>query len=68
MKSKLRYVGLDVHADQIAVAIADEKEDPRSLARSQIPLRQSVCGSAMRPGNADSCCIGSFSRWACIAL
>ena len=31
MKSKLRYVGLDVHADQIAVAIADEKEDPRSL-------------------------------------
>jgi transposase len=31
MKEKLRYVGLDVHADSIAVAVADEKEDPRSL-------------------------------------
>jgi len=31
MRNKLRYVGLDVHADSIAVAVADEKEEPRSL-------------------------------------
>jgi transposase len=31
MKSKLRYVGLDVHLERIAVAVADEKEEPRSL-------------------------------------
>ena len=31
MKSKLRYVALDVHVDSITVALADEKEEPRSL-------------------------------------
>ena len=29
--SKIRFVGLDVHADTIAVAVADTDEDVRSL-------------------------------------
>jgi transposase len=31
MRNKLRYVGLDVHVDSITVAVADEKDEPRSL-------------------------------------
>ena len=31
MKSKLRYVGLDVHVETIAVAIAEAEGEPRSL-------------------------------------
>jgi transposase len=31
MKSKLRYVGLDVHVDSISVAVADDGGDPHSL-------------------------------------
>lgn len=31
MKMKLRYVGLDVHVERIAVAVAEGREEPRSL-------------------------------------
>jgi hypothetical protein len=31
MKSKLRYVGLDVHVDSITVAVAEEGGEARSL-------------------------------------
>ena len=38
MKQKLRYVGLDVHVDTIAVAVAEEQGETRSLG--VIPHRE----------------------------
>jgi transposase len=53
MREKLRYVGLDVHADSIAVvAVAHEKEDPRFLgvvANSAESVRKLI----MRLGRID---------------
>ena len=41
MKDTLKYVGLDVHKEKIAVAVADEgREKPRYLGESHI--RQKV--------------------------
>ena len=31
MKAKIRYIGLDVHKDSIAVAVADEGNEPAQL-------------------------------------
>ena len=67
--SKIRFVGLDVHADTIAVAVADTNGDVRSLGT--IPHRaESIrklvkklgpagSASATRRGRRAMCCIGN---------
>ena len=78
MKQKLRYVGLGVHVETIAVAMAEADGGPRSLGtipnnveavrkligRLGPAERLRICNEA---ASAASCCTGSFWRWACIA-
>jgi hypothetical protein len=65
---ELRYVGLDVHVESITVAVADEKDEPRSLGPIPNTLRPRAnwlrgwdlarpCESATRLASAASCCI-----------
>ncbi len=78
MTTNLRYVGLDVHAETIAVAVAEADGEvralgeipnrPESVARLMRKLgRASGCGSAMRPGPAATSSIGSSPGWVCSA-
>ena len=39
MKEKLRFLGLDVHAETIAVAVAEPDGEVRSLGTSSEPRR-----------------------------
>ena len=67
---KVRFVGLDVHADTIAVAVAEPDGEVRSLG--MIPNRPEsirklmkklgpvgACGSATKPGRPAMCSTGS---------
>jgi hypothetical protein len=78
MKEKLRFLGLDVHAETIAVAIAEPDGKVRSLGT--IPNRaESIrklikkLGPAeklepvMRPGQRGTSCTGSWRSWASTA-
>jgi hypothetical protein len=76
--SKIRFVGLDVHADTIAVAVAEPSGEVRSfgiianrpesirkLLHKLSPAQQlRVCYEA---GPTRMCCIGSWPRLACAA-
>ena len=68
--SKIRFVGLDVHADTIAVAIAEpgggvrslgvipsREESVRRLVRKLGDIRH--CEPVMKLGPLDMCCTGS---------
>jgi hypothetical protein len=71
MKEKLRFLGMDVHAETIAAAIAEPDGEVRSLGT--IPNRmESVrkllkklgpvrsCGFVMKRGRLAMCCTGSW--------
>jgi transposase len=75
MKEKLRFLGMDVHAETIAAAIAEPDGEVRSLGT--IPNRmESVrklikkfgpvekLRSAMKRGRLAMCCTGSWQSWA----
>ena len=70
MREKLRFLGMDVHAETIAVAVADRMARfaawERSLtgksrfASSSVSLvRLSIFEPAMKPARRDSYCTGS---------
>ena len=78
MKEKLRFLGMDVHAETIAAAIAAPDGEVRSLGT--IPNRmESIrklikklgqlksCGSAMKPGRLAMSFIGSWRSSVCSA-
>ncbi len=70
MKKDTRWVGLDVHAETIAVAVAEGGDEVRSLGTianrpeavralvRKLGIRR-VSGPATRPGRQASCCTGS---------
>ena len=75
MKAKLRFLGMDVHAETIAAAIAERMARCEVLApfrtgwsryasssRSLAQCRS--CGSAMKPGRLAMSWIGSWLNWA----
>ena len=75
MKKKVRFLGLDVHAETIAVAVAEPDGEVRSLgtianrAESVRKLvkklgRRSSCGPATRPVRRATFCTGSWRSWA----
>jgi hypothetical protein len=55
MKEKLRFLGLDVHAETIAVAIAESDGEVRSLGT--IPNRYSKSSTIYKP-----CAVSQTSR------
>ena len=70
MREKVRFLGLDVHAETIAVAVAEPDGEVRSLGtianredsiRKLIGslVRPSSCAPAMKPVRQDSYCTGS---------
>jgi transposase len=72
--SKLRFVGLDVHAETIAVAVAEVGDEVR--VHGVIPNRLesirrlvhklgpvSICGPAMKRGRPGMCFSGSSRNW-----
>ena len=74
MKEKLRFLGLDVHAETIAVAIAEPDGEVRSLGtipnrtesiRKLIKKlgRQRSCEPVMRPDRLAMSCTGSWRSW-----
>ena len=75
--SKIRFVGLDVHADTIAVAVAEPSGEVRSfgiIANRPESIRkflhklspvQQLRASATKPDPQGTCCIGSWPLWAC---
>ena len=78
MKEKLRFLGMDVHAETIAAAIAEPDGEVRSLGT--IPNRmESVrklikklgqwrsCGSVMKPDRLAMSFTGSWGSWVCSA-
>ena len=75
MKEKLRFLGLDVHAGTIAVAIAEPDGEVRSLGtipnrlesiRKLIKswVRQRSCEPVTRPGRPGMSSTGSWQSWA----
>ena len=71
MKEKVRFLGLDVHAETIAVAVAEPDGEVRSLGtianredsipqvHPQVGFHQSNCGPAMRPARLASYSTGN---------
>jgi hypothetical protein len=70
--SKIRFVGLDVHADTIAVAVAEPGEEVRSWGIIPTVLSVSddwstasglrnTCEPAMKQVRPATCCTGSWS-------
>ena len=71
MREKLRFLGMDVHAETIAVAVAEPDGEVRSLgtiANREDSIRKfirklgscrSICGSAMKPAQLASYFTGS---------
>ncbi len=70
MREKLRFLGLDVHAETIAVAVAEPDGEVRSLgtiANREDSIRKlirklgppSICAPAMKPARQASYCTGS---------
>ncbi len=70
MKEKVRFLGLDVHAETIAVAVAEQDGEVRSLGtianreesiRKLVKnlLRWSSFGPAMKPVRLATYCTGS---------
>ena len=69
--NKVRFIGLDVHAETIAVAVAEPDGEVRSLgvipnragvdpqAGEEARAAPSSCGSATRRGRPGMWCIGS---------
>jgi len=76
MREKVRFLGLDVHAETIAVAIAEPDGEVRSLGTisnraesirkmiKKLALQRS-CGPVMKLGRRVTSCIGSWQNWAC---
>jgi hypothetical protein len=73
--SKLRFIGLDVHAETIAVAVAESAGEVRSLGiipnrpesvRKMIgklgPVKNLKC--ATKQDRRGTFCIGNWCRWA----
>jgi hypothetical protein len=74
MREKLRFLGLDVHAETIAVAVAEPNGEVRSLGRianredstassSKSLVRLSSCVPAMKPARRDLYCTGIWNSW-----
>jgi transposase len=76
MQEKLRFLGLDVHAETIAVAVAEPDGEVRSLGT--IPNRtESIrkmirklgpaekLRAAMRQDRPATSCTGNWRNWAC---
>jgi hypothetical protein len=71
MREKLRFLGLDVHAETIAVAVAEPNGEARSLGTianredsirkfiRKLGTRPNNCGPAMKRGRLDACFMGS---------
>ena len=70
MGEKLRFLGMDVHAETIAVAIAEPDGEVRSLgtiANREESIRKfirklgtlNICAPATKRGRRDSSCTGS---------
>ena len=60
--SKILFVGLDVHADIMAVAVAEQGGEVRShgiIPNRLESVRKLICEPAMRPVQQATCCIGS---------
>ena len=61
-RKETRFVGLDVHAETIAVAIATKDGDVHTLG--SIPNRpESIKRLVTRRGRRDTRCTGSWPSW-----
>jgi transposase len=80
MKEKLRFLGLDVHAETIAAAIAEPDgevrglgtipnrlESVRKLLKKLGPVEKLRACYEAGPGLPATYCIGSWRNWACSA-
>jgi hypothetical protein len=78
MREKLRFLGLDVHAETITAAIVEPDGEVRSLgtiANREDSIQNlsgswvwwSNCAAAMKRVRQDSCCTGNWRSWVCSA-